>query len=107
MQLKKRKKAYIFSLYMQMYIFLPIICFICFIFVVIFDNLENIFGHHVVRKFYFVTVLPVFLLQILRQIPHNCEKHLYDKTHSHRNSFCLNRFSHAVASEIVMEIDQL
>ena len=46
MQLKKRKKAYIFSLYMQMYIFLPIICFICFIFVVIFDNLENIFGHH-------------------------------------------------------------
>ena len=36
---------------------------------------------------------------------HNCQKHLNDKTHSHRNSFHLNPFSQAVASEIV--IDQL
>ena len=38
---------------------------------------------------------------------HNCQKHLDDKTHSHRNSFRLNSFSHAVASEIVMKIDQI
>ena len=73
---------------------------------VYFCQLENIFADQVVRKFYFVTVLPVFLLQICC-FPHNCQKHLDDETHSHRNSFRLNQFSHSVASEIVMKIDQL
>ena len=38
---------------------------------------------------------------------HNCQKHLDDKTHLHRNSFRVNPSFHAVASEIVMKIDQL
>ena len=49
--------------------------------------MPSVFGHHVARKFYFVTVFPVFLLEI----------------RWHRNSFCLNPFSHSVASEIILK----
>ena len=38
---------------------------------------------------------------------HKCQKHLDDKTHSPRNNFRVNSFSLAVASEIVIKIDQL
>ena len=73
-----------------------------------FFNFQSVFGHHVARKFYVVTVFPVFLPTsypgyYLRSWV--ALYHLNDKTHSHRNSFHLNPFSQAVASEIV--IDQL
>ena len=60
---------------------------------------------NVARKFYFVTVFSVFLLQI-RCFFYNCQKHLNNKTHSHRNSFRVNLCS-PVSIEIVMKIDQL
>ena len=55
----------------------------------IFTNIK-VFGHRIARKFYFA----VF---------DNCQKHLEDKTNLNCNSFPLNQFSHAVASEIIMK----
>ena len=56
----------------------------------IFANFKVFWGHHVARKFYFVRIFPVFLLQIRFFFFQNYQKHLNDKTHSPRNSFRLN-----------------
>ena len=49
----------------------------------------------------------MFILYTSIAVFHNCQKHLDDKTHSHRNSFRLEPFSDAVLSEIFMKIDQI
>ena len=63
---------------MSMYILPTLKCF----------RLAIILNLNVAGKFYFVIVFLAFLLQI--RSFHNCQKHLDNKTYSHRNNFRLN-----------------